>query len=238
MAKRPRLGDPLVAVGYVRVSTEDQNLGPEAQRAAIEAWAARLGVGIAAVYEDHGVSGATPLDRRPGLLGAVEGLRTHGAGVLVAAKRDRLARDVVIAVTIERAAAAAGAIVRTTDGSSDATGPEGGMMRGIVDVFAQYEREVIRARTRAALAVKKSRGERIGELPYGFRLSADGVHLEEHTGEQAVLRAVRELRAVGHSQRAIGAELAARGLFSRTGRPFGKTQVARMLSPTATEKKA
>jgi hypothetical protein len=50
-----------------------------------------------------------------------------------------------------------GCEVRSPDGSSDASGPEGGMMRGIVDVFAQYEREVIRARTRAALAVKKTR---------------------------------------------------------------------------------
>lgn len=230
MAKRPRLGDPLVAVGYVRVSTEDQNLGPEAQRAAISSWAARQDVRIAATFEDHGVSGASPLDRRPGLLAAVAGLREHGAGVLVAAKRDRIARDVVIAATVERTAALAGAVVRTTDGSSDASGPEGGMMRGIVDVFAQYEREVIRARTRAALAVKKTRGERVGEIPYGFRLSTDGVHIEEDPLEQLVLVAARELRAAGRSQRAIGGELAARGLLSRTGKPFGKTQIARMLN--------
>lgn len=229
MRKRLGLGDPFVAVGYVRVSTEDQSLGPDAQRAAIQAWAGRQGVRIAVTYEDHGVSGATPIDRRPGLLAAIEGLRTHGAGVLVAAKRDRVARDVVIAATVERAAAMAGAVVRTTDGSSDATGPEGGMMRGIVDVFAQYEREVIRARTRAALAVKKTRGERVGELPYGFRLGADGVHIEENASEQAIIVAVRELRALGRSQRAIGGELAARGMLSRTGRPLGKTQVARML---------
>jgi DNA invertase Pin-like site-specific DNA recombinase len=233
MVKRTRPGNPLLAVGYVRVSTEDQNLGPDAQRAALAAWASRHGITLVAVHEDHGVSGAAALAVRPGLLGALDALRAHGAGVFVAAKRDRIARDQVVAVTVERTAAAAGATVRTADGSSDVAGPEGTMMRGIVDVFAAYEREVIRARTRAALGVKRARGERTGEVPYGFRIAADGVRLEEEPGEQAVLAAVRELRAAGLSQRAIAAELTARGLLSRAGRPFGQTQVCRMLTRTA-----
>jgi DNA invertase Pin-like site-specific DNA recombinase len=186
-------------------------------------------VRVVAVHEDHGVSGATPLDRRPALLAAIGALRGAGAGVLVAAKRDRIARDVVIAAMVERAVGAAGAAIRTADGSSDASGPEGGMMRGIVDVFAQYEREVIRSRTRAALAVKKARGERVGEIPYGYRLAPDGVHLEEDAGEQAVLALVLALHAERRSQRGIAAELETRGLLSRVGRPFGKTQISRML---------
>ncbi len=44
MSKRVRSGSPLVAVAYIRVSKDDQKLGPEAQRAAVEAWAAREGV--------------------------------------------------------------------------------------------------------------------------------------------------------------------------------------------------
>ena len=43
----------------------------------------------------------------------------------------------------------------------------------MVDAFAEYERAIIRARTRAALAVKRGRGERTGEVPYGFRLAED-----------------------------------------------------------------
>ena len=57
MTKRIRSGSSLVAVGYVRVSTDDQNLGPQAQRAAIESWAAREGVQVAAWHVDQGVSG-------------------------------------------------------------------------------------------------------------------------------------------------------------------------------------
>jgi DNA invertase Pin-like site-specific DNA recombinase len=225
MAKRICPGNPLVAIGYVRCSTDDQHLGPQAQRAALEAWAIRTGVTLVAVFEDQGVSGATPVAERPRMLAALEALRTHGAGLLVAAKRDRFARDAMVAAMVERSAASMGAVVRTSDGSSDIAGPEGVMMRGIVDVFAAYEREVIRARTRAALGVKKARGERVGEVTYGFRLAADGVHLELDAAEQGVLAAVHELRAAGMSQRAIVAELAARGLVSRSGRPFQKTQI-------------
>src|SRR5678816_2395195 len=88
---------PAVAVAYLRVSTEDQNLGPAAQRATITAWAARQGVQVAAWFTDQGVSGGKPVEDRPALLAALEALRVHGAGLLVAGKRDRIARDVVVA---------------------------------------------------------------------------------------------------------------------------------------------
>lgn len=230
MAKRVRPGSPTLAVAYLRVSTEDQALGPDAQRAAILAWASREGVAVVAWHVDAGVSGATPVAERSGLLAALGALRELDAGVLVAAKRDRLARDPVVAATVERAAAAAGAVVRTADGSSDAAGPEGMMMRGIVDVFAAYEREVIKARTRAALGVKKARGERVGAVPFGFRLAADGVHLEPHEDEQTIIARARELRADGWSLRETAAALEADGRRSRTGRPFDAKQVSRMVT--------
>ena len=91
MARRVRT-DAMRAVGYLRVSTQDQHLGPEAQRATIETWAAREGVQVTAWHVDMGVSGATPIDARPGLVAALASLREHGAGILVVAKRDRICR--------------------------------------------------------------------------------------------------------------------------------------------------
>jgi DNA invertase Pin-like site-specific DNA recombinase len=228
MAKRIKAGNPLVAVGYVRVSTEEQSLGPEAQRAALDRWAQARGVRLAVVLEDHGISGGASVEKRPGLLAALAALRENGAGLLVAAKRDRIARDTVIAAMVEQAAAHAGAVLTTADGSSDGAGPEGQLMRGIVDVFAAYERGVIRARTRAALAVKRTRCERIGTVPYGYRLASDGVHLEECEAEQAVIQQIRALRSAGLSLRAITAECKRRGLVSRADRPLGLTQIARV----------
>jgi DNA invertase Pin-like site-specific DNA recombinase len=228
-----RTGNPLVAVAYIRVSKDDQKLGPEAQRASIEAWAAREGVQVASWHVDQGVCSVTPIDGRPGLVAALAALREHGAGMLVVAKRDRIARDVVLTAGVERAAGQGGAAVVSAAGEGNGTAPADAFMRTVIDGAAAYERALIRARTKAALAAKTARGERSGGIPYGYRLAADAVRLEADAAEQAVLAAVRELRAAGLSQRAIVAELGARGLVSRTGRAFRQTQVARMLARDA-----
>lgn len=230
MSKRARTGNPLVAVAYLRASTSDQRLGPEAQRAAIEAWAAREGVQVAAWHVDQGVSGASALETRTALCAALASLREHGAGVLVVAKRDRVARDVVIAAMVDRAATAAGARLVSADGTGNGDSPADAFMRTVIDGAAAYERGLIRARTKAALAAKAAKGERTGMVAYGFRVAADGVHLEPDLAEQAVLAIVAELSAAGLSQRGIVADLTARGLLSRAGKAFQKTQIARMVA--------
>src|SRR5579864_6724647 len=112
-------GDPSLAVAYVRVSTEEQRLGPEAQRAQIEVWAARAGVRVVAWCLDQGVSGAAPLETRPALVTALAELRAQKAGVLVVAKRDRLARSVEVALALERALQGVGARVVSADGTGN-----------------------------------------------------------------------------------------------------------------------
>lgn len=226
---RRRKGDPKIGVALIRVSTDDQLLGPDAQRAAISTWAEREGVRIVAWHLEAGVSGATQIEQRATLLKAIDDLKALGAGRLVIAKRDRLARDVVIAALIERLVERAGARVSAADGTSDATGPEGLLLRGIVDVFAAYERLLISSRTKAALATKKARGERIGGIPFGCALGDDGRTLVECHREQAVLKFVRSRRAKGVTLRAIVVACEDRGLTSRTGRPFALRQVARMV---------
>ena len=108
MSRKPIAGSPSVAVAYLRVSTDEQHLGPEAQRAQIVAWAAREGVTVVGWHTDSDVSGAAGIEARPGLVAALGSLRPMGAGVLVVAKRDRLARDVYVALGIERAAESMG----------------------------------------------------------------------------------------------------------------------------------
>ena len=187
-------------IAYIRVSTDEQHNGPEAQRADIGAWAAREGVLVASWHVDTGVSGAAPLDRRPALLAALSKLQR--GSMLVAAKRCRLARDVVAAATIERLASKAGARVSTADGVGAGDGPEAALMRTMVDAFAQYERAVIASRTRAALAVKAARGERVGGVPFGYAATADA-RLVEDEDEQAITRRIRSMASDGMSQRAI-----------------------------------
>lgn len=221
-----------LAVAYVRVADDGaaNANGAGAQRAAIEAWASRRRIEVASWQVDRGVTGSTPIAERPGLVAAYADVRKHGAGVLVAATAECFTHDALVAWLIERAALTEGAAIHTVDGSAAPALPAGGSWtRGALDLARAYERVVIRSRTRAALAAKRSRGERVGAVPYGSRLAADGLHLEADEAEQAVIASVRQLASEGLSQRAIVAALAARGVTGRTGAPLGQTQVARML---------
>jgi site-specific DNA recombinase len=208
--------DKKTAVAYIRVSTDKQDLGPEAQLAAIGAWAAREGVTILERFEDVGVSGAADVEKRPGLAGALHSVRHNRAGWLAVAKIDRLARNAALASLIAGELSKSGAAVASADGVGNEDTPESELIRGIFAQFAQYERSLIRARTKAALAAKKRRGEIVGQVPYGFRLAADGVHLEPDPTEQAVIERMRELRVRGLSYRQIVRELNAAGIPART----------------------
>lgn len=219
--------DPRRAVGYVRVSTDEQSLSPDAQLEALGRWCRANGSELVAVHEDLAVSGGAPLEDRPGLLAAVEALRGERAGVLLVARRDRLARDVVVAAMVERLAERHGARVLAADGTGNADTPEGMLLRGIVDVFAQYERALIRTRTRAALQVKRGRGERVGSVPFGHRLGEDGRTLVVDDREQRAVERVRQLRAQGVTIAAIAERLAAEGHRPR-GERWHPTSVSRI----------
>ena len=230
MSKRVRSGSPLVAIAYIRVSKDDQKLGPDAQRASIEAWAAREGVQVAAWHVDQGVCSVTAIDQRPALVAALGSLREHSAGILVVAKRDRIARDVVLTAGVERAAASAGAVVVSAAGEGNGAAPADAFMRTVIDGAAAYERALIRARTTAALAVIRARGQKTGgSVPYGYSLAADGRTLVAVESEQVTITRARALASEGHSQRAVATLLAAEGHVSRKGVPFFAAQVGRML---------
>ncbi|MBX3259473.1 MAG: recombinase family protein [Labilithrix sp.] len=230
------------AIAYIRLTetrpelVEGSSEAPGTQRRVIQAWAEREGVEVRAWQLDVGVGGATPIAERPGLVAAYAALRDHGAGVLVAANAERFSHDELVAWLIERAALAEGATIRTADGSRTAPSarveppePGPGFTRGAVDLARAYRRVVVRSRVRAALAEKKARGERVGTVPFGYRLAADGVHVEPDDAEQAIVSSVRRLASEGLSQRAIAAHLAARGVAGRTGAPLGQTQIANIL---------
>tara|TARA_R110000868_G_scaffold93573_5_gene258801 strand:+ start:797 stop:1444 length:648 start_codon:yes stop_codon:yes gene_type:complete len=209
------------AIGYIRVSTDEQALGAEAQAVALQAYADSHGLDLQPSHIDRGISGATPLDGRPGLLAAVAQL---GPGdVLLVTRRDRLARDVVVAALVERLVERAGARIVSCAGEGSEGGPAGELMRSIIDAFAQYERALIRSRTRAALGVLRARGQRTGSVPVGH------VELDGKLSETPVVARARELRAEGLSYGAIGHVLTFEG-HQPTGKAWHITSVRRMLT--------
>jgi DNA invertase Pin-like site-specific DNA recombinase len=219
---------PVRAVGYVRVSTEEQSLGPEAQRIALARWCAANNAELVATFEDLGVSGGLELEKRQGLSAALDALKGNRATVLLVAKRDRLARDVLVAAMVNHLVEKAGAKVISADGVGNGEESESLLQRDIGNAFAAHERRQIGVRTRAALAVKRARGERVGEVPFGYSLAADGIHLVPLEAEQATIATVRELRHDGLSIRAIAAKLNADGVPAR-GERWHATSVARLL---------
>ena len=214
-------------VAYLRVSTEDQaesRAGLDAQADACRAHAERAGAELVGPFADPGVSGAAPLDTRPGL---IEALAQLGAGdVLLVAKRDRLGRDPVAVAMIEAAVTRQGARVVSAAGEGTADDdPSSVLMRRIIDAFAEHERLLIKARTRAALTAKRRRGQRTGNVPIGYALVDDGqrskagnlVGLVVDPAKVATMRLVRELRGEGRSLREIAGELDQRGIPTPNG---------------------
>lgn len=221
---------------YLRVSTDEQidtRAGLNAQRDACRAWCDREGYTFAEPFEEiEGVSGATPLDRRDALLDAIAALEP--GDVLLVAKRDRLARDPMIAAMIDASVRQKKCRLMSAAGEgTDDDSPTSVLMRRMVDAFAEYERLLISSRTKAALGAKRRRGERTGRIPFGSTLVDDGrrsraglpVGLAADPAERIVLKRMLDLRAAGWPLRRIAWALSAHGLTTRAGKPWGVSTI-------------
>lgn len=225
------------AIGYIRVSTVEQasvGLSLDAQRSRLAAWAELHGVALVDVIEDAGLS-ASSLDR-PGLTRALAMVGSGAAGTLVVTKLDRLTRNVRdLGVLVAEHFGEHGADLVSVAESIDTRSAAGRLVLNVLGSVAQWEREAIGERTRDALASKRRRRERTGAVRYGYRLAADGVHLEPDEREQSAIREAVRLCASGMSLRAVASELARLGHHARSGRPFAAMQIARMVDAADVE---
>lgn len=149
---------------------------------------------VEADYWDDGFSGKV-LDR-PGLNTAIAALEP--GMVLVVDTRDRLARDMLVSLTIHQQVKDRGATIEIADGSPSRETPEGNLMANILDAFAQYERERFARRTKAGLAKKKADGVWLGKPPIGWKLNKNTKQLEKCYKEQKVIEeilCIRELHS-------------------------------------------
>lgn len=231
--KQAKVVNQNLGVAFIRASKDEQKLTPDAQRKSIETFAQANGIEIVSYFEDLGISGAADLEDRVGLLEALAALESHNAGFLVIANRTRLARDIVAAATIERIVEKSGAKIVSADSVGNGTSPESQMMKGIVDVFSQYERALIRSRTKAALAVKKAKGEWLGKSPYGYKLASDGVSLETVESELEAINIMRKLRAGGFKLQEVCNALENFGIRSRSGKNWTPMTIKRIVERVA-----
>lgn len=186
------------AIGYVRVSTDEQGrsgAGLDAQRKAIARAAEYHGWELVEVFSD--VASGKTTNGRPGLRAALDCLRGDGcADALVVAKLDRLSRSVADFARMMETARKGGWALVALDLNIDTSTATGEMMANMLATLAQWERRLIGERTAAALASKRASGVRLGRP---VRVPTE------------VRRSIVRARRAGKSYRAIADALNAKG---------------------------
>ena len=180
----------MVAIGYIRVSTEGQaeeGVSLTAQRVKIEAWAKLHDEDEVLIFEDAGISGSS-MAARHGLQKALgEVCRRRGAFVVYSLSR--LARSTKDTLAISEQLARSGAELVSLSERIDTTTASGKMVFRMLAVLAEFERDQVSERTRAAMAHLRSSRRRFSRYPpYGWDLDRKGETLVANRAEQAVIR--------------------------------------------------
>lgn len=202
------------AIGYMRVSTEEQGdsrAGLEAQEEIIRDEVRRRGWDLTELRFD--VASGSSLRRRGQLGATLRDLAAGNADVLVVAKLDRLSRSVLDFASIMETANKEGWSVTVLDLGVDTSTTNGKLMMHLMIALAQWEREVIGDRTRAALKAVKARG-----VPLGRKSGVDDV----------TRRLIVTLRNSGMSWRKIADVLTAEGVPTGQGGEWHATTVRRL----------
>jgi DNA invertase Pin-like site-specific DNA recombinase len=198
------------------------------QRAKIEAYASLKDLELVEIIEDAGIS-AKNLNR-PGAQRVIDLARSGNVNAVIVYKLDRMFRSTVDALELTRKFDKWGVSFHSIQETLDTQSAMGRFFFTLTAALAEMERGIVAERTRAALAHKKAKGERVGTVQYGYRLSGDGRSLVKDPYEQALIEKARELRSSGLSLGKIGAILEAQGFTARNGGSLAAQQVKNILA--------
>lgn len=222
------------AVVYTRFSPRPdaaESESCETQEAQLLEYAASKGWTIRSMHRDEGKSGKDL--ERPGLAAALAELR-KGDRLLVV-RRDRLSRDAFLAEVLRRKVTARGAKILAIYGDpvgADDETPEGRFVRGVLDLVAQLERELIGARTRSSMRTQARKGKLVSRYaPYGWKPDPeDPARLVRDPIEQEHVQLVFELKLQGLSPWQIADRLTKRGVKNRAGGAWSHKTVSKILA--------
>lgn len=219
-----------------RVSTVEQaqnGQGLEVQLQVCEEYASSNDLEVVAVYTDAGISGTKDIEDRAGMAQALRDIQNGLAEILVVAKLDRLARDLLIQESVLAAVRKAGGEVRSVaEPDVDSDDPTRKFIRQVLGAVAELERNMIRGRMMAGKAAKRAQGGFCGgSVPFGYRLS--GGRVVEDRREQEILAFVRARG--GQSLRSIGTQLVEAGYLPRSGAAAWNPNSIRQLARTAAQ---
>jgi len=202
----------------------------ETQETICREYARGKGWDVECCYRDEGISGGV-IDR-PGLEAALASL---GRGdVLLVARRDRIARDVLLAELTRRRVAAAGAQIVAVDGdvAGDANDPTVVFVRQILDAVAELERKQIASRTKGAMLALQKAGMRIGRYaPYGSSVDPDdSSRLIPCARERRAVERIMQLAGEGMGEYAIARAMDAEMPGSARGNNWSVRTVRKIIA--------
>ena len=206
------------AIGYIRVSTDkqaDHGVSLDAQAEKIKAMAVVREVELIEMIIDAGES-AKSLNR-PGMSRIKELVNGRKIDTIIITKLDRLTRSVRDLADLLELFERRGVSLVSVNESLDTATAAGRLVLNVMASVSQWEREAIGERTADALRHKKAIGERVGNIAFGFRLAADGLHIEQDEAEQEIIDKIKELTGAGFSLRDIANELNRQGFTTRRG---------------------
>lgn len=226
-------GGTMRAIGYVRVSTEEQareGISLDNQKAKIAAYCELNDLSLVEIIEDAGKSGKDL--NREGIQSLVDMIKGRRIDAIVVYKLDRLSRRVKDTLSImdliEKKSVAFHSITERIDTKS----AMGKFFLNIMASMNQWERDTISERTRDALQSKVARNERAGQIPYGYILGTDGNTLMENEKEQEAIRLIKELHNKGYNYSAICRELTRKG-YEPNGKQWHAQSVKNIIKRAA-----
>jgi site-specific DNA recombinase len=206
------------AIGYVRVSTEDQakeGVSLDNQKSKIEAYCQLKDLNLSEIIEDAGLSAKNL--KRPGVQKVLNLARKKQVDAIVVYKLDRIFRSTTDALETTKMFDKWGVSFHSIEETLDTQSAMGRFFFTLTAALAEMERRIIGERTKAALSHKRSRNEKTGgDVPYGYDLTPVGI-LIKNDNEQKVIRLIRNLNKDGYSLRKICRELEKEGHLTKRG---------------------
>ena len=220
------------AVGYIRVSTEDQTQGYslDAQRAGIQEYCERNGYQLVRFYSDEGVSAHTDkISKRPQLSLLLEHAKQEQFDVVVVHTLDRWARNMRVQTeALEILGKARIGFVSVTE-NVDYTTPEGQLMLTMMGGFAEFYSAQLGRHVEKAMKQRARQGLQNGSVPFGY-LKDDKTSIPCPVPKEAeAVRTVFAKRAAGETNGRIAVWLNVAGFRTRRGNPFSDGSVRDML---------
>lgn len=227
----------LRAIGYTRVSTDDQPTRIADDTARIEAACRAWRYELIEVITDVGVSGKVPLADRPGgsrVHELIEARSARFADVLVVTNLDRLTRESEDGITLIRRMVPNGRrhplLLVSLDDHIDLAGALGRFFAKFRVLLGEFERELIGERTSNSLQHRRRTGRVYSHAPYGWDGSGKGQPLVPNPAEQAVLADMKSWRAAGVNDNAIATRLNTAGVMGKRGGRWQANLVYRVLA--------